>query len=329
MQTTSAGSIPAKATVLLTDHPWEDLQIENAIFAAAGITLVAGPVVAGDSAAVEALVEATDPAAILTCWAPVSAKAIALPSRLRIVARMGIGLDNIATEDASRRGAWVTNVPDYCVGEVSDHAIGLLLAHCRGIVELDNAAKRGLWNPSGVRLRRVADLSVGIIGLGRIGRETARKLRALGCRVLACDPAADMASLDVTPASMAEIATQCDVIVLHVPLLPTTHHLVDDAFVASCKRRPFLINVSRGGLVDNEALLRGLSSGQLGGAALDVVDGEPSPAQAILTNPQIIVTPHVSFLSDASLIELRTRACDNVVRALGGGSPLHICAGPR
>ena len=125
----------------------------------------------------------------MTCWAPVSAAAIQAPSGLRIVARLGVGLDNIAIDAASARGAWVTNVPDYCVEEVSDHALALLLAHFRGVAVLDRDTKALRWNPAGARLERVRDLTVGIVGFGRIGQATARKLAAFGCTVLAVDNA--------------------------------------------------------------------------------------------------------------------------------------------
>jgi D-3-phosphoglycerate dehydrogenase len=175
--------------VLLTDHPWPDLDIERSILEGAGLELVAGPVKAGTAEEVEALVAEHDPTAVVTCWAPVSESAVRKPSDLRIVARLGVGVDNIAVAAATARGTWVTNVPDYCVEEVSTHALALLLAHFRGVAALDREAKAGRWQPEAVQLRRMSELTIGILGYGRIGRVTAQKLGALGCRLLVYDRA--------------------------------------------------------------------------------------------------------------------------------------------
>ena len=178
------------ATVLQTDFAWPDVTIERGVIEGAGHTLVTGPSEPSPAAAVEAMVAEHDPAAILTCWADISAAAIRAPSALKIVQRLGVGLDNIAMEAATARGAWVANVPDYCVEEVSDHAVALAYAWFRGIAHFDRAVKAGQWDPSGARLRRGATLTAGILGLGRIGRCTARKLAALGMTVLGHDIAA-------------------------------------------------------------------------------------------------------------------------------------------
>ena len=314
--------------VVLTDYAWPDTAIERGVLEAAGLELVVGPATAGTAEEVAALVKAHDPAAVMTCWAPVSAAAIQAPSGLRIVARLGVGLDNIAIDAASARGAWVTNVPDYCLEEVSDHALALLLAHFRGVAVLDRDTKALRWNPAGARLERVRDLTVGIAGFGRIGQATARKLAAFGCTVLAVDNAPIPLQPGVEQVPMTVLQERADAIVLHVPLLDSTRGMVDDGFIAGCRKQPLLVNVSRGGLVNNAALLRGLSSGALRGAALDVIDGEPSPPPDILAHPAVVVTPHVAFLSAASLAELRRRAAEEVVRVLNGQAPLHPCNRP-
>lgn len=307
--------------VLLTDHPWCDLDIERSIIEAAGFRLVAGPEVAGTPAEVEALVADSMPDAILTCWAPVSDRAIALPERLEIVARLGVGLDNIAVAAATARGAWVTNVPDYCVQEVSDHALALVLDHCRGISRLNAEAKRAGWNSDATGLLRLSNRVVGILGYGRIGRETARKFSAMGCRVLGYDPYfAPDASIS-RGSTLAEIQAQADVIIVHVPLLPETTGLVGEDFLNATRKNPLIVNVSRGPLVDNDALLAALDNGVVRGAALDVIDGEPFPPAALVNHPLVVVTPHVAYASDASMEELRRRACEEVVRVLNGQPP--------
>ncbi|MGC3980265.1 MAG: C-terminal binding protein [Steroidobacteraceae bacterium] len=323
-----------RGTVVLTDHPWPDVEVERPMIETAGYRLIAGPVTAGSAEDVEALVRQHDPLAIMTCWAQVSAQAIAVPSNLRIVARMGVGLDNIHIPSATARGAWVTNVPDYCVEEVSDHVVALLLSAWRGIALLDRQARLGLWQPeSAPPLRRVRERCVGIIGYGHIGKRTAYKLaQGFGCRVLVNSPSlmtAHAESTELQPnvfsVSLASLQREADAIVLHLPLLPGTHHLIDREFLRGCARRPWLINVSRGGLVDNVALQQALDAQWLAGAALDVIEGEPAPPVALLQRPDVIITPHIAFSSDASLLELRQRVCAEVLRVLDNQSPLHPC----
>lgn len=309
--------------VLLTDHPWPDLEIEQSIIEGAGYSLVAGPEVAGTAEDIESLVESCSPAAIITCWAPVSRRAIELPERLAIVARLGVGLDNIDVEAASRRGAWVTNVPDYCVQEVSDHALGLVLDHCRGISRLNAAVKHSGWVSNAGGLLRLSNQVIGILGYGRIGRETARKFRAMGCRVLVYDSHFRPDVSVESGTTLAGIQAECDVIIVHVPLLPETTGLIDDEFLTATRKKPLIVNVSRGPIVDNDALLSAVNSGAIRGAALDVIDGEPSPPAQLLAHPLITVTPHVAYASDASMAELRGRACEEAVRVLRGEHPQH------
>ena len=276
------------ATVLQTDFAWPDVIIERGVIEGAGHRLVTGPSEPSPAAAVEAMVAEHDPAAILTCWADISAEAIRAPSALKIVQRLGVGLDNIAVEAATARGAWVANVPDYCVEEVSDHAVALAYAWFRGIAHLDRAVKAGQWDPSGARLRRGATLTAGILGLGRIGRCTARKLAALGMTVLGHDIADVPETVPVRMVGLDRLAAEADIVIVHLPLTDETHHLVDAALLAQLKPGAFLINVSRGPVVDNDALIAALDAGRLAGAGLDVVEGEPNPPAALVARPDVI-----------------------------------------
>jgi D-3-phosphoglycerate dehydrogenase len=278
---------------------------------------------------VDALVAAEQPEAIMTCWAPVSDAAIAAARPLKIVARTGVGLDNIGVAEATRRGIWVTNVPDYCVEEVSDHAVALALSWLRGVTVLDRQVRRGIWNPAGARLARVSTRTAGIIGYGRIGQRTAHKLAGLGMRVLALAPRTTSVPQSVAQlVDMDTLLAEADVIFLHVPLTPETEHLVDATFLARMRPGSLLVNASRGGLVDSEALLEALERGPLAAAALDVVEGEPNPPSALLAHDNVIITPHVGFSSDVSVTELRRRASEEVVRVLAGQAPLHACNSP-
>lgn len=315
------------AVVVQTDFAWPDDSIERTVIEAAGHQLVSGPSSPLAEREIEALIAANDPAAVMTCWAQVSAAAINACTRLRIVQRIGVGLDNIDVAAATSRGAWVANVPDYCVGEVSDHAIALLLDWARGTVSFDRDVKAGNWNPAAARLRRVADLSVGIIGYGRIGRSTASRLRAFGCRILVHsrgligDDFVEQRDLDM-------LLGESDAVIIHAPLSAETIHLLDQRRLQLMREGSFLINVSRGPIVDTAALLAALESGHLSGAGLDVIEDEPQPLQALVERPDVIVTPHIAFSSEASLAELRGRSAEEVVRVLSGQRPANPCNNP-
>jgi D-3-phosphoglycerate dehydrogenase len=317
------------SVVVLTDHAWPDVELEQAVLAGAGHRLVA-PYATAAQAEVEALVASEQPDAILTCWAPVSDAAIASAGPLKIVARMGVGLDNIGVAEATRRGIWVTNVPDYCVEEVSDHAVALALSWLRGVTVLDRQVRSGTWNPAGARLARLSTRTAGIVGYGRIGRRTAHKLAGLGMRVLAIPPRTTSPAVD-SVAELVDLDTllrEADVIFLHVPLTAATQHLVDASFLARMRPGSLLVNGSRGGLVDTGALIEALAHGPLAAAALDVVEDEPHPPAALVGRDNVIITPHVGFSSDVSVTELRRRASEEVVRVLAGQAPQHPCNTP-
>ena len=316
-------------TVLLTDHAWPDDTVERSVVEQAGHTLVTGPAEPGSAEAVEELVAEHRPAGILTCWAPVSATAIGASPDLRIVARLGVGLDNIAVDAATEHGVWVTNVPDYCVEEVSDHAVGMVLAWTRGLTVLDREVRAGRWDPASARLRRLSTLTCGVVGFGRIGRATARKLGVFGCRILAHDPHAPREVPGAEMTGLEELLRRSDVVILHVPLTPDTHHLVGAAELALMRPGGLLVNVSRGGLVDTDAVIKALDSGHLDGAAFDVLESEPHVPAALSAQPGALLTPHVAFSSDASVTELRRRAAEDVVRILAGEPPAHPCNSPR
>ncbi len=274
------------ATVALIDYSWPDLAIERAIVGGAGHTLIEGPV--GDPAALADFVKRHQPETIMVTYTQITPQVIAQSAKLRHIARVGIGTDNVAIPAATERGVLVTNVPDYCIEEVSDHAIALMLAFTRRINEYDREVRAGRFGLlAAERLRRTNKLTVGVIGYGRIGRATARKLHGLGATVLAYDV---MSVSDPGPAKMVgldELIANSDVVILHTPLDASTHHMVDRGFVGKMRQGSILVNVSRGPLVDNDAVLEGLTSGRLAGVGLDVVEGEPNPPRALVEHPDV------------------------------------------
>ena len=323
-----AVSAAASPLVLITDYAWPDVDMERGLLERAGLRLACGPSAPGSAAEIEGLVQQQQPAAILTCWAPVSAAAIGASAPLRMVGRLGVGLDNIAVEEATRRGVWVTNIPDYCTEEVSDHAVGLLLALLRGIARFDREVHAGRWDPASARLRRLSALRCGVIGYGRTGRRTARLLAAFGARVLAHTRHPPSGEAGVEFVALEELLGRCDAVLLHLPLNAESRHLLDARRLALLRPGALLVNVSRGGVVDTAALAAALASGHIGGAALDVLEEEPRVSPTLLAHPNVIVTPHVAFSSDAALAELRRKAAEEVIRVLGGAAPLRPCNRP-
>ena len=222
----------------------------------------------------------------------------------------------------------MTNVPDYCVPEVSDQAIAFVLAWTRGTVHFNREVRSGHWDPASARLRRLSELTCGIVGFGRIGRMTATKLAAFGCAILAHDPYQTEAPLNVGMVALEDLLARSDVVIVHAPLTPETHHLIGRDALAKMKQGGFLVNVSRGGVVDTDAVIEALESGRLSGVGLDVLESEPAVPARLLSQRGALITPHVAFSSDASLIELRRRAAEEVARVLTGQPPEQPCNRP-
>jgi len=235
-------------------------------------------------------------------------------------------VDNVDLAAASKAGILVTNVPDYCVGEVSDHALALLLALARQVVVADMAVKSGAWNVKAhAEVRRLCGQTLGLLGFGKIARALASKVQALGMKVLAYDPYLKpelIASQGAEAVNLDRLIAEADALSIHVPLSPETRNLIGERELALMKPTALLINTSRGGIVDEQALAAALAAGRLGGAGLDVTSVEPPPPDHPLRRaPHVILTPHLAFYSRESVIELQTKAADEVARALKGEPP--------
>ena len=308
--------------VLLTDFAWSDVDIERHILEEAGIELIVAPDTREDT-----LVElATDADAIMTCWAPVTRRVIQAANRCRLIARLGIGLDNIDVAEATRRGILVTNVPDYCLVEVAEHTLALLLALARKVAFYHHQTKEGIYDiRAGVPLRRLEGQRLGLVGLGRIAQQVARRAAGLGLELLGTSRTPNKRVPGVRWCSLDELLSASDFVSLHVPLTDETRHLIGARQLAQMKSGAYLINTARGGLVDHAALAEALARGHLHGAALDVQDPEPPPLdQPPFNDPRVIVTPHVAFMSETSVADLRRRVATQVVVALKGGRPENI-----
>lgn len=298
--------------VLLTDHPWEGVEVETELCSVAGYELVEAP---QDATAEDLAMLAVDVDGILTCWSPVTRKVVEASSRLRVISRLGVGLDNIDVEAARESQVEVVRVPDYCIEEVSDHALALILNWARGITFFDRMITTNTRVGETYSARRVRDLKVGIWGAGRIGLRTAEKLSALGCAVL-LDDRHPVRRPEFKVVPVRELLDQCDVISLHMPLTASTAGMVNQGVFSQMKRGSLLVNTSRGALVNVDDLASGLDHGRPSGAALDVLPNEPSIPACISGRDDVVLTPHVAFTSTQSILELRKRATLNLLRVL-------------
>ena len=311
--------------VLITDYVWPNLDVEQDVLAEAGAEVVAAAT--GEEEELRSLAPGMD--AIITCFKRVSADTIAAATDCLIVSRYGVGLDNIDVETATSLGILVTNVPDYCVDEVSDHAMALLLCAARRVMIYDRSVRAGAWDSAvGMPLPRVRGLTLGIIGYGRIGRAVAGKARAFGLRLLVHDPLVEPEVIEedgATPVSLEDLLRESDFVTVHAPLVPATRNLLDEEAFRVMRPTAWLVNTARGGIVDTTALAQALREGQLAGAALDVLPDEPPDTEEALRSlPNVILTPHISFYSEGSLEELRFRASRHVVQVLRGEIPTNL-----
>jgi D-3-phosphoglycerate dehydrogenase len=306
--------------VLVTDITWADTAIEDEVLAQVGAKTVLART--GDEDELVALVADAD--AILTCFAQVTPAVIAAGRRLKVIGRYGVGTDNIAVDEATRRGLPVTNVPVYCTDEVAEHVLGMLLALVRGLVPYDRAIRAGDWSlATGLPTRRVAGSTLGVVGFGAIGQEVARKARGLDMEVIAFDADPDrVRAAGAEWVSLAELAARADAVTLHVPLLDSTRHLVDAEFLKAMKPTAYLLNAARGAIVDLDALAAALAAAELAGAGIDVFEPERlAPDHPLLAQERLLATPHTAFYSEESMRDLARRAAENVAAVLRGERP--------
>ena len=308
--------------VAVTDYVFPSLEPEQRVLAPLRVELRPGQCRSEE----EIIALAHDADAVLNCYAKMSSRVIEALKRCRVIARYGIGVDNVDLAAATKARILVTNVPDYCIDEVSDHALALLLTLARKIVTADAGVKSGNWNVTAhAEIRRLRGQKLGLLGFGKIAKALASKVQPLGVKVLVYDPYLDpelIARHGAEAVSLDRLLAEADAISIHVPLSPQTRNLIGQHELARMKPTTFLINTSRGGIVDEQALATALKDGRLGGAALDVLAVEPPPPDHPLRQaPNVILTPHLAFYSRESVIELQTKAAEEVARALKGEPP--------
>jgi D-3-phosphoglycerate dehydrogenase len=247
----------------------------------------------------------------------------------RTIVRYGVGTETIDLKAATDLGIIVANVPDYCTEEVATHTLTLILANLRKLVQADAAVKHGNWQFSHLRpLYSTENQVLGIVGFGKIGQAVARKARPFGFEILTSDPFTTQEqadSLDVKLVELTELLKQADIISLNAPLTGQTYHLINRETISSMKDGAYLVNTSRGGLIDEDALEEALRQGKLAGAALDVLETEPNPKDFPLANSeQVILTPHMAWYTEQATVRMRQFASREVGRVLTGGWPLNL-----
>ena len=311
--------------VLITDYVWPTTEPEETVLREEAD---AEAVVAPDGSEETLMSLAGDVDAIMTCFAQVTPNVLRAAPNCVAVGRFGVGVDNIAVDTATELGMAVTYVPDYCVDEVSDHVMALLLAFNRRVVLFDNSVKNAGWGsvPLTMRMMRLRGKTLGVIGFGRIGQAVAQKALAFGFRVLAYDPYMTAEQCALRGArkvdDMDALLRESDFVTLHSPLNPETQGLIGARELDMMRSEAFLINCARGPLIDEGALYDALTGGGIAGAGLDVMeDNHPPNDHPLLRLDNIIITPHVAFFSQEATLELEQRAAREVAYVLTGRMP--------
>ncbi|MGA7994816.1 MAG: C-terminal binding protein [Bradyrhizobium sp.] len=312
------------AKVVLTDYVWESLDVERKILdGLASLT----PLQTKTSE--EFVAQAADCDALLNTYAgPISSEVIAKMPKCKIIARYGIGVDTIDLEAATAAGIIVTNNPSYCVEEVAEDAMALLLACARKIVVFDRLVRNGRWElPPGKPIFRVSGSTLGLVGFGNIARLVATRAAAFGMRVLYCDPFIQQGQFDApgTKVEFDQLLREADYVSLHPPLTANTRKMIDDFALSKMKKTAFLINCARGPVVDSEALIRALDAKSIAGCALDTTDPEPLPnPHPLRDRDNVIINPHAAWYSEQAMAGLQAGAPNEVRRVLSGEWPVNV-----
>ncbi|MFB9949674.1 C-terminal binding protein [Rhizobium puerariae] len=273
------------------------------------------------------IAEAKDADALMVLREPITARVLSELRNLKVIGRFGVGLDTIDVEAATRAGVQVTYVPDSNIDEVSTHALALILSLARKLKAYDGAVRKGRWLSleDGAGITRPSRQILGLVGFGQIGRLTAGKAKAFGYEIIAYDPYMQperISAAGARPVSLDELLAQADFVSLHIPAAPETHNILSADAFGKMKKGAFVINVSRGGLVDEAALAEAIRNGHIAGAGIDTFEKEPpGPDNPLLALDQVIVSPHAAHYSAQSYAEVRSKVFADVAAVLKGEKP--------
>ena len=313
-----------KAKVVLTDYVWESLDVEKKILAG-----LAELVPLQTQKPEEFIAQAADCDALLNTYAgPITAEVMAKMPKCKIIARYGIGVDTIDLDAATRAGIIVTNNPTYCIEEVAEHTMALLLACARKVAFYDRMVRGGRWAvPPGKPLFRLAGSTLGLVGFGNIARQVAVRAASFGMRVLYADPFVKQGQFGEPgrKVELNDLFKESDFVSVHPPLTPQTRKMIGDDALSRMKPGACLINCSRGPVVDTEALVRALDARKIAGCALDTTDPEPLPDPHPLRGREnVIINPHVAWYSETAMVGLQAGAPGEVRRVLTGEWPVNV-----
>ena len=312
----------SKYKVVITDHRFPNVDIQREVLSKVGAELIEGQAKTEE----EIIAIAKDAHGILNARSKITAKVIDALTSCKVMVRYGVGVDTIDIAAATRKGIMVSNVLDYCVDEVSDHALALILALTRKVAFSAGRVRSGEWSVTNLRpLKRLSGQTLGVVGFGRIGRELARKAVPIGFNILVYDPYVKgeaVAQSGCRQVSFEELIKKSDVISLHSPLTPETKAMIGQKQIDMMKPHAYIVNVSRGALIDEAALAAAIEAGRIAGAGLDVmIDEPPKSNNPLLKLEQVIVTSHTAFYSDEAIQELQKKAAEKVAAALSGHIP--------
>lgn len=306
---------------VITDHSFVTPDVERSILEPLGCSVVSQRTFTDQDALIDLVRDADY---VITQFAPVNAAVIECMQKCTIIVRYGIGVDNVDLAAAERKGIPVCNVPDYCIDEVADHTIAMILDLTRRITQNALTVRGGGWGLAvePAEMRALKGQTVGVVAYGRIGREVALRLQPFKCRVVACDPGVDPARIDadgVEPVSLQRLYAESDIVTLHCPSTKATRRMIAADSIGAMKDGALLINVARGTLVDTADLVAALRSGKLAGAALDVTDPEPiDPGHPLVGMENVLITSHVASVSEPAGRTLRTGVANTVAAAIRG-----------
>lgn len=308
-----------KFKVVITDLCFPTMNPEREELQGVNVDLISAQCQTED----EVIAATRDADAVIVNQAKMPARVIEHLEKCKVIARYGIGFDNVDVKTATERGIMVANVPDYCADEVSSHAIALLMACSRKVIQLSNSVKAGEWTYLvGKPIYRLTGQILGIVGLSQIGNAVARRGLGLGLKVQAYDPYVSQTDLDVSFVDFDQLLETSDFISLHAPLTDGTRHLFGKNEFRKMKKSAFLINTARGGIVDGAALYEALSAGEIAGAGVDVMEQEPPDQDdPLLKLDNFIITPHAAWYSEESQTLLQREAARAVAAVLKGGKP--------
>ncbi len=310
--------------IAVADSPFPNLNPAEAVLSELDAELVMA-----DEPTVEGILKVASQAdGLMVTYGQITADVIAGLEKCRVIGRFGLGVDNIDIKAATKAGIAVVYVPDYCVDEVSDHAMAMLLDLARKVSFSNSLVQAGRWEmPAVTPLSRLRGRTLGLAGFGQIPRAVAPKAQAFGLKVIAFDPYIDKdvaAALDVGLVDFEALLKSSDYVSIHVPMMPETENLFGADAFAQMKPDALVVNTARGPLVDIDALAKALDAGEIGGAALDVMPVEPPPANSpLLGRDNVILSPHTAFYSVEALDELQTKTARGVVDVLKGEKPVY------